>query len=100
MLYLNELYCLQFEVPALFIQWEATLTNTEKPEIKAAVQEVINIWYTNNPCGRVILIAEEYYSSGNNTDKSIDPNYNVIIIIILIIIMITTTTTTTNSHKI
>ena len=50
---------LQFDIPALFIEW-TSLLKTPSPldgvSVLAGVDTAIEAWYKSNPCGRVIVV--------------------------------------------
>ena len=46
----------QFEVPALFIQWEGFLSEGDTSSLQCDIVSVIEKWSDSNPCGRVFIL--------------------------------------------
>jgi len=60
-------YLFQFEVPALFVQWEAVVSlieHTTDIRLAGGATEVLSVWSRCNPCGRIIIIYDGITTRG------------------------------------
>ena len=48
--------CFQFEVPALFIQWECFHGNSI--ELVQSISELCRVWSQTNLCGRLVVVVD------------------------------------------
>ncbi|XP_072025161.1 uncharacterized protein [Amphiura filiformis] len=65
----------KFEVPALFLQWEAVIVSSNgSNSIHTRLIDVINCWLATNPWGRVIIIFDSMTTKRDsvNSDSSED----------------------------
>ena len=63
---------LQFNVPALLIQWEAILKPSKEDCLLAkGVCEAIDLWFKSNPAGCIIIIHDGSLPVGGNLIGSV-----------------------------
>lgn len=49
--------CFQFEIPALFIQWEGAQQENEG-QILPEISHICHYWSQSNPLGRIIFVCD------------------------------------------